>query len=85
MLINIVTILNNVGKKTLSDAAFIRPEQVVRFFAVHIKPRKFSSPYFSHFTEFPNKILSFRNFITFFREFNSFLEMKNTKDSVEFH
>ena len=84
MLINIVTILNNVGNKTLFDAAFIRPEQVVRFFAVHIKPRKFSSPYFSHFTEFPNKILSFRNFITFFSTI-SFSEMKNTKDSVEFH
>ena len=84
MLINIVTILNNVGNKTLSDAAFIRPEQVVRFFAVHIKPRKFSSPYFSHFTEFPNQILSFCNFITFFSRI-SFSEMKNTKDSVEFH
>ena len=70
MLINIVTTLNNVGNKTLFHAAFIRPEQVVHFFAVHIKPRKFSSPYFSHFTEFPNKILSFLQFhIRFLREF----------------
>ena len=81
MLINIVTILNNVGNKTLFNAAF---SAYIVLFSVHIKPRKFSSPYFSHCTEFPNKILSFRNFITFFSRI-SFSEMKNTKDSVEFH
>ena len=49
MFINIVTTLNNVGKKTLGNAVFIWPEEVCSFFAVHIKPGKFSSPYFSHF------------------------------------